>query len=283
MTGAHPDGGTLDAASVPIVSWVIPVLNEEAQLPDSVPRLSAALNGISVLKNRWEIVIADNGSTDGTNEIGLRLARVEDHVRYLRLQQSGRGRALRRAWAQSASPVLAYSDVDLSTDLRHVPELLDAVLRGGFDLALGSRLAGGSETSRGLGREILSRGYNGLARLILGTQVRDLQCGFKAIKREAASLLLPLVESERWFFDTELVVLAEAADFRLREVAVRWTDDPDTRVRLLPTIVEDLRGLARLRYQLRRKAGVAKSMRAKEAQVPGSLGGTAVVLNGRHR
>lgn len=283
MTGTRANRGTLDAGLAPTVSWAIPVLNEEVQLSDSVRRLSAALDGIPEFNGRWEIVIADNGSTDGTSEIGLRLARVEDHVRYMRLQERGRGRALRQAWAQSAGAVLAYSDVDLSTDLRHVPELLDAVLRGGFDLAIGSRLAGGSETRRGVGREILSRGYNRLARLTLGTKVGDLQCGFKAITCKAASLLLPFVESDKWFFDTELVVLAEAAGFRIREVPVKWTDDPDTRVRILPTIVEDLRGLARLRSRLRCGGGAATFMRAKEVQGGGGIAAAGETLSGRHR
>lgn len=247
----------------PVVSWVVPVLNEEAQLRANVIRLAGALEGFLCRKGAWEIVIADNGSTDRTAAFSEDLVRCMSAVRYLRLEARGRGRALKHAWLLSQGEILAYSDVDLSTDLRHVPELLGLIMEGGFDLAMGSRLAPGAETRRGWKREILSRGYSMLTRAGLRSGFLDLQCGFKAIRREAAIALLPMVESNCWFFDTELVILAERSGYRVREFPIRWIDDPDSRVRIAATVIEDICGILRLRRQLRRKVEYLRSMQEK--------------------
>ena len=168
-------------------------------------------------------------------------------LRVVHLDQAGRGRALKAVWLASEAEVLSYMDVDLSTDLAHLPELIGGVAEGRADLALGSRLLPASRTTRGWKRELLSRGYNWLLHRVLGLRVADAQCGFKAIRREAARGLLPQVTDHGWFFDTELLVRAQRAGYRIAEVPVQWGDDLGSTVRLLPTVSGDLKGVWRLR------------------------------------
>jgi glycosyltransferase involved in cell wall biosynthesis len=229
----------------PWVDVVIPVYNEEHVLAASVRRLHAFLS--EHLPYRWRIVIANNASTDATLGVAQVLARDLPRVSYVHLDQKGRGRALRTAWLRSDADVLTYMDVDLSTDLSAFPPLVEAIANEGYDLATGSRLAGGADTSRSLKREAISRTYNLLIKAVMWTRFSDAQCGFKAISRAAACELVPLVRDNEWFFDTELLVLAEKKGFRIKDIPVRWVEDPDTRVRLGKTIRADLRGLWRLR------------------------------------
>ncbi len=258
-----------------LVSLVVPVLNEAHRIRGSVLRIAGALESTGLCRRQWEIVIADNGSTDGTREAAGRLQREMTAVRYCYLPNRGRGRALRTAWLESSARILAYCDVDLSTDLRHLQDLVGAIANQGCDIAIGSRLSPGSSTIRGLRRETLSRGYNLLTRFLFQTRVRDMQCGFKAIRREAARVLLPQVQSNRWFFDTELILLAEYSGFRIGEFPVTWMDDTDSRVRVISTVLEDLAGLWRLRRQLVakvRQIGQAKARLLADRGEPGSPG-----------
>ena len=227
------------------VDTVIPVYNEEKALPGSIQQLNAFLT--AECRHDWRIVIADNASVDRTPEVGRALAEQFPRVRYERLERKGRGLALRTAWLGSDADILSYMDVDLSTDLACLPELIGPLRRGEADLAIGSRLLPASRTTRGLKREVLSRGYSRLLRWALGLGIRDAQCGFKAITRQAARVLLPQVQDEGWFFDTELLWLAQRGGWRIREIPVTWVDDPTTTVKLLPTIWRDLRGVWRLR------------------------------------
>jgi glycosyltransferase involved in cell wall biosynthesis len=227
------------------VEVVIPVYNEAHVLEQSIATLSAFLS--AQLPYAWRILIADNASSDGTLALAQRLAAQDPRVACLHLDQKGRGRALRAAWLGSTADVVSYMDVDLSTELAAFPALLGAIAHDGYDLATGSRLARGSRTTRSLKREGLSRGYNLLIKAVLGTRFSDAQCGFKALSRRAAQALLPRVQNNAWFFDTELLVLAEQAGYRIKDLPVRWVEDPDTRVKLGSTIREDLRGLWRLR------------------------------------
>ena len=225
-------------------------------MPVSVRRLhdfmSSQMSGYD-----WGIVVADNGSTDGTLAAAAALSDALPEVRYIRLEQRGRGRALRRAWTESAADIVAYMDVDLSTDLRHLPELVGPIANGNCDIAIGSRLLPDSNViGRTLKREITSRGYSLLFRALFCTPFRDAQCGFKAVGRRAADDLAPLVEDNGWFFDSELLILAQQCGYRIREVPVRWTDDPDSRVRIIRTAWEDVKGLLRLKF-----GGVGKARR----------------------
>ena len=227
---------------------IIPCLNEERALPASVCRLHEFMSS-NMTQYSWSIVVADNGSTDGTLEAAAVLAERFAEVRYISLTERGRGRALRRAWTESAADVMAYMDVDLSTDLAHLPALASAIIDDGYQVAIGSRLLPESRVvGRTLKREITSRGYSLLFRSMFFTPFRDAQCGFKAVSKRVAHDLSPLVLDNGWFFDSELLILAQKCGFRIREIPVHWTDDPDTRVRIIRTAWEDVKGLLRLKF-----------------------------------
>jgi len=232
-----------DAADL-AVDVVIPAHDEVRVLAANVTRVHQHLG--AHLDRTWQITIAENASTDGTVEVADRLAAELDGVRVLHRTAPGRGGALRDAWSRSTASVVAYMDADLSTDLGSLIPLLDAVAPGGADVAIGSRLIDGASVERRAGRETISRTYNVIVRTILGAGFRDAQCGFKALRRSTADQLLPLVHDDGWFFDTELLLVAQRLGMRVQEVPVRWVDDPDSSVRILPTALADLRGVARM-------------------------------------
>ena len=231
----------------PRLEIVIPVHNEEVALPSAIADLTRHLD---TLPWTWQVTIADNASTDATSLVAHRLAHEHAAVRVVTMAEKGRGRALKQVWSASGADVLVYMDVDLSTDLNALLPLVAPLLSGHSDLAIGSRLSRGSRVTRGPRREIVSRSYNVLLRSTLRAGFRDAQCGFKAIRREVAAVLLPLVEDDTWFFDTELLVLAERSGLRIHEVPVDWIDDPDSRVDVVRTALDDLRGMRRLGWSL---------------------------------
>jgi putative flippase GtrA len=222
----------------------VPVYNEEAVLARSIRRLHRLLSGGFPFS--WQITVADNASTDGTPMVARRLAAELAGVSYLRLEEKGRGRALRRAWSASPAEVVAYMDVDLSTDLRALLPLVAPLVSGHSDVAIGTRLARGSRVVRGPKRELISRIYNRLLHTTLHARFSDAQCGFKAVRAAALPELLAEVRDQAWFFDTELLVVAQRRGLRIYEVPVDWVDDPDSRVDIVSTAMEDLRGIARL-------------------------------------
>ncbi|MEU8224741.1 bifunctional glycosyltransferase family 2/GtrA family protein [Kribbella sp. NPDC048915] len=228
----------------PRVEIVVPVKNEERDLGPNIKRLREFLD--TRFPFPAEVCIADNGSTDATYEIGVLLATELPGVRVVRIAKAGRGRALKQVWCASTADVLAYMDVDLSTNLNALLPLVAPLLAGHSDVAIGTRLANSSRVVRRPKRELISRSYNLLLRATLSTHFSDAQCGFKAIRGDVARELLPLVEDTSWFFDTELLVLAERAGLRIHEVPVDWVDDLDSRVAIAKTVGEDLRGIARL-------------------------------------
>jgi putative flippase GtrA len=231
-------------ADAPVVDVVVPVYNEERTIEPSVRRLHDYLT--DGFPFSWRITIVDNASTDDTPRRAAMLARELASVDVLRLDRKGRGRALRAAWSQSDAAVVAYMDVDLSTDLDALLPLVAPLVSGHSDLAIGSRLAPGAHVARHPGRELVSRSYNLILRTVLATRVRDAQCGFKAVRADVARCLLPAVEDEGWFFDTELLLIAERNGLRIHEVPVDWIDDTDSRVHVVPTVLGDLRGTARM-------------------------------------
>ena len=222
----------------------VPVYNEERVLEGSVRRLHGFLSSDFPLG--WRILVADNGSTDRTLVVARRLSYELPAVEALRVRGRGRGRALHAAWSASDARVLCYMDVDLSTDLGALLPLVAPLLSGHSDLAIGTRLHRDARVQRSLKRELISRSYNRLLRLVLRAHFSDAQCGFKAIRVDVARQLLPLVQDQEWFFDTELLVLAQRRGLRIHEVPVDWVEDRDSRVRILPTAAADLRGVGRL-------------------------------------
>lgn len=252
LPAGRPDASAAPAAPVsrlpdprPRVDIVVPVYNEADGIEASIRRLHVFLN--AGFPFAWRIVIADNASTDATLFLARELALELAQVTVVRLEAKGRGRALRRAWSASHADVLVYMDVDLSTDLRALLPLVAGLVSGHSDVAIGTRLAPGSRVVRGVKREFISRSYNRILRLILGARFSDAQCGFKAIRADVARTLLPEIEDQGWFFDTELLILAQRRGLRIHEVAVDWTDDPDSRVDIFATALADLRGVLRLR------------------------------------
>ena len=246
-----------DSTALVCVSIAIPVYNEEKILAQSIRALTAFLEkNVSTL---WQVTIADNGSTDGTFEAAQSIAVKDSRVRVLHLEEKGRGGALRAAWTTGNAQILSYMDVDLSTDLCAFPAMLQGLASGGFDVATGSRLHPESLTHRCWKREVTSRAYNRLVRGLFRTRFTDAQCGFKAITRHAAEKLLPLVHDTGWFFDTELLVLAERARLCILDLPVKWTERTQSSVRVVPTVLADLWGVVELWVRLRGCAPAAEA------------------------
>ncbi len=231
------------------VDIALPILNEEVTLLRSVELLSATL--ATIPDYDWALTIVDNGSHDASWRIAKEIARSRPEVRTLRLDERGRGRALKKAWMSSCADIVAYMDIDLSTSLAHVGPLIDAIATGPADVAVGSRLADGAEVTRSLKRELISHAYNFIARKALKYPIRDAQCGFKAVSRTVVEQVVPLIEDDGWFFDTELLFRAWKMGFSIEEIPVAWVEDVDSRVRLVPTARDDLRGISRLRREAR--------------------------------
>ena len=234
---------------------VIPVYNEQEQLAESVLRLMShlATSQIEGWAYTWQIVIADNASTDDTWPIASRLAaQYPDRVRAVRIAAKGRGRALKLAWGESRAKTVAYMDVDLSTDIAQTGVLIGSLLYGGADVSFGCRLFDESQVVRSAKREFISRTYNGMLRVLLGAAFHDAQCGFKAMTAPAARHLLPYVQDNEWFFDTELLLLAQATNMRMYEFPVHWIEDPGTTVNIPDTVAKDLKGMWRMNGTLNR-------------------------------
>jgi glycosyltransferase involved in cell wall biosynthesis len=263
-------------AAAPAVDIVIPVYNEAHVLAASIARLRHHLSEEFPLS--WRITIADNASTDDTWAEASRLAALDCDVRAIHLDRKGRGRALRTAWSTSDAAVVAYMDVDLSTDLRALLPLVAPLVSGHSDIAIGSRLARGARTVRGPKREFVSRGYNSILRFVFRIGFRDAQCGFKAVRRPIVDRLLPEIEDESWFFDTELLLLAERNGLRISEVPVDWTDDPDSRVRIVRTAWDDLCGVARVARRFWTGRGDIELGDQRRVPVPSSPSGELVTF-----
>lgn len=253
----------LDPESRFTVDIVIPVLNEAHVLEKSVLTVREFL--AANLPHRWRVLIVDNGSTDGTDRVATDLTVRFDDVAFLHLTERGRGRALRHAWTKSKADVVSYTDVDLSTELDALPKLVNGILFEGYEVGTGSRLLPESKTTRSTQRELISRIYNFIVRLVLRTTFSDAQCGFKVASRKAVNAVVPFVRDESWFFDTELLTLSEKWGYRIMDLPVRWDEDDDSRVRIVRTAWDDLKGVARVRWYL----WTDRLARQRKAAAPG--------------
>ncbi len=231
----------------PVIDVVVPAYNEAVGLERSIRRLQRYLT--TTMPLAWRIVIADNASTDGTWEIAQALTAWLPGVRAVRMAEKGRGGAVSAVWSCSDADILCYMDVDLSTDLRALLPLVAPLVSGQAELAIGTRLGRGARVRRSSKREFISRAYNRILRTVLRARFSDAQCGFKAIRADAAARLLPKVTDTGWFFDTELLITAQRHGLRIHEVPVDWTEDPDSRVDIAATAMADLRGVARLLFK----------------------------------
>ena len=263
------------------VDITIPVLNEEGSIVSTLTTLAAHLD--TECPYDWRITVADNGSTDETFELATAFAAANTRTRVIRLEQRGRGRALKQAWSTSTSDIVAYMDVDLSTGLESLRPLLDPVVEGRCEVSVGSRLAPGAEIARTLQREMISRGYNVLARAFLHYGIVDAQCGFKAIRSSLARDLIPKIEDNGWFFDTELLALAYRSGARINEVPVRWIEDHDSRVKIVKTATDDLKGIWRLWRDGRRNGtGGVHRTPVETSPVAHGRGGRRRLRHARH-
>ena len=244
MTGSAPTRIIVAMRTSALVEVVVPVYNEERDLGPNVRRLRSYLDRQFPVPAL--VTIADNASTDDTWVRAVELSTELAGVRAVHLGEKGRGRAVKRTWAQSEASVVAYMDVDLATGLDALLPLVAPLLSGHAEIAIGSRLAVGARVVRGAKREFISRSYNLLLHAALGSGFSDAQCGFKAVRADVARVLMPMIEDDGWFFDTELLVMAERLGMRIHEVAVDWIDDPDSTVDIARTAKADLRGVWRL-------------------------------------
>lgn len=227
------------------VNIVIPIYNEEEELEGSIEKLSR-FNTLNLKKYNWQITIADNASTDASLKIAKSLKEKIPRLTIKHLEQKGRGRAVKQAWSESEKDIQVYMDVDLSTDLNSLPALL-ASLVSGYDIAIGTRLKSKSKVvNRPLKREILSRVYNILIKVLFGTKFSDAQCGFKAVTKKVVKNLIPEIKDNAWFFDSELLIMAEKKGYQIYEEPVFWVDNPGSTVRVMRTVYGDLAGLWRL-------------------------------------
>jgi glycosyltransferase involved in cell wall biosynthesis len=245
---AHLSGDPVpDPRQVPVdVEIVVPVYNEAPLLAERIVRLRQFLD--ESFPFRATVTVVDNASTDATYAVACEVAASTPGVAAMHLRQKGKGLALRSAWSTSIAPVVAYMDVDLSTSLTALLPLVAPLIYDHRDVAIGTRLAPGARVVRGTKRELISRAYNLTLKVCLRGRFSDAQCGFKAMRRDIALQLLPLVKDDEWFFDTELLITAERLGLRMSEVPVDWIDDPDSRVNVLQTAIRDLRGVWRISH-----------------------------------
>lgn len=232
----------------PVLDIVVPVYNEQDDIGGALRRLHEHLRRNVPYTSR--ITVADNASTDSTVAIASSVSEELDGIRVMHLEEKGRGRALNAVWRASDAEIVAYCDVDLSTDLNALMPLIAPLKSGHSDIAIGTRLAKDSRVVRGPKREFISRSYNLILRTTMRAKFSDAQCGFKAMRTDIAREVLPYVEDVGWFFDTELLVLAERIGLRIAEVPVDWVDDPNSTVDIVSTALEDLKGCARVGYAL---------------------------------
>jgi glycosyltransferase involved in cell wall biosynthesis len=239
----NPENTSVDIT----VDVIIPVYNEERDLPISIEKLRAYMH--ANCPYQWTIVVANNASRDRTLEIAQELkTKYPGEVDYIHLDQKGRGRALKKAWLASRAKIVAYMDVDLSTNLNHFMPMIEPLARGEYHIATGSRLMRGARVTRQPKREFISRCYNLIVKLMFPTRrFSDAQCGFKAMTRKAVEDLMPHIVDNAWFWDSELLLRAEQQGYRVWEVPVEWIEDLDTRVKIFSTAVDDLKGLWRVR------------------------------------
>ena len=228
------------------VEITVPVYNEEKELEDNIYKLFSFCKK-NLDSYDWHITIADNASSDNTPIIAAGIEKKNSKISHLRLEQKGRGRAVKRAWAASEKDLCVYMDLDLSTDLVHLPKILWA-LTNGYDLAIGSRLAKGARVEgRTFIRELTSRVLNFFfIQFFFHTHFTDAQCGFKAVTKKVVENLIPKVKDNEWFFDGELLIIAEKSGYKIYEEPVHWVDNPGSTVRLISTIWGDLMSIKRL-------------------------------------
>jgi len=213
------------------LSVIFPAYNEADVLEDTIKKV---ILNLDTFADSYEIIIAEDGSTDGTNKLASMLAEKDTRIKHIHRQKRlGRGTALKNSFKKSSGEILVYMDLDLATDLSHLRELIEAINIEGFDLATGSRLLSKSKVNRSWTRNLASSSYNLIVRKLLGSKIKDHQCGFKSFRREPLLILVDEVEATHWFWDTEILVRANRRGYKIKEIQVLWKSGKETKVRLL--------------------------------------------------
>lgn len=237
------------------ISVVLPAHNEANRIEKAVGELKKALREIS---SSFEIIIAEDGSTDGTDEKAKRIALADPSVVHLHSKERlGRGRALKKAFRIAKGEILAYVDVDLSTDMKHLKHLIEVIRDEKYDFATGSRMLKGSNVKRSFKRKVMSMVFNFIVRKILKSKIRDHQCGFKSFRKVSLMSIMEDIEDKYWFWDTEMLVKAQKAGYRVKEFPVRWEDKGkgETKVKAIGDSAYMLYKVIKLRCQIRRYTG----------------------------
>lgn len=228
----------------------IPVLNEEIRLEPGVRETMRFLRENKM--DSWTVEIADNGSTDKTQEIAEGLVKeYKGRLKFRKIPERGVGLALRYSWTDAKADIVGYMDVDLATDLKHLLEVQEIFEKNEADAVNGSRLLKGSKViGRTLKREISSRGFNAIMKFRLKNKFTDAMTGFKFFKRTIVIDLLkevPVIPD--WFVSAELLVRTEWNGHRLREIPVHWTDEPNSKVNIPKLAKQYLGHIDRLRNE----------------------------------
>jgi glycosyltransferase AglD len=212
------------------VSVVFPAHNEASQLENAVAQVDAVLKSYGY---SYEIIVAEDGSTDGTDRLAEELSKKNPCVRHIHGEKRlGRGKALNATFKQANGEIFVYMDVDLATDLRHLKELVDSIKVEGYDFSTGSRMMKQSKVERSGTRQMTSKTYNFVVRFFLRSKIRDHQCGFKGFKKEPTLKLIDKVQARHWFWDTEILVRAQREGYRVKEIPVEWKSGAGTKVNL---------------------------------------------------
>ena len=227
------------------VDIVIPVYNEEVNLEKNINILTEWLK--NNFKYEWIVTIADNGSTDNTKKIAKDLDMKNKKIILKEITSKGRGIALRESWLSSTSDICAFMDIDLSTELEYLNEIIYPIVELECEICCGSRWMSSSNVKRGLFRGILSWSYNFILQTTLGLKIKDSQIGFKAIKTDTAKKVIPLIKDNEWFFDTELLLISQKNDLKIKQIPVIWIDHPKSTVVVLKTVKMFLRNVWRMK------------------------------------
>jgi glycosyltransferase AglD len=212
------------------VSLILPAYNEADRIEETVKQTAKALEKITSF---FEIIIVEDGSNDGTDKIASKLAMEHNYISHIHSDlRLGKGGALTKALKYTSGGILCFMDVDLATDLIHLKELINSISIEGYDFAIGSRMIPGSDAKRSLKRDVASKGFKFLVRTVLNSNIYDHQCGFKAFKRESIFNLLDKVQDKRWFWDTELLVLAQYYGYKVKEFPVTWREGSVSKLNL---------------------------------------------------
>ena len=243
------------AAGLKTINLTLPVFNEARILEKSVADILSCLRSFDLA---FEICIVDNGSVDETLELAKRLASAYSQLSVKSFLKPGRGRAIKTSWLSSDAEIRCYMDIDLSTELSCLADLLSPLITEEADISIGSRHLSNSAVVRSLKRELISRINVSATNFLTGLALTDFQCGFKACSRNAVEKLLPITQDNDWFFDTELLVYASYYGFRIHQEPVRWKEDPDSRVKIISTAIHNLRGLFRIRRWINEQSFLMK-------------------------